>query len=650
MQINITFPDKSVKAFNAGISAFGVAKSISNKFAERVVAAEINGKMYDPDIKLTEDAQLFFHTFDTEKGKEVFWHSTSHLMAQAVKELFPEVKVAIGPAIENGFYYDFDREESFTEDELLQIEEKIYAIAKSNYVYERQELSRKEAIDLFEKKGEIYKIELLNEIPEDETISIYTLHPHSDEDSESDYIHGTFTDLCRGPHLRNSTKVKAVKLLKTSGAYWRGDEKNKMLKRIYGISFPSAKELENYLEKLEEAKKRDHRKLGKDLDLFSVSDEIGAGLILWHPKGALMRHIIESYWKEKHLKNGYQLVYTPHIGKVDLWNTSGHTGFYQESMYSPILVDEQEYFLKPMNCPYHINIYKSTKRSYRELPIKYAEMGTVYRYERSGTLHGLMRVRGFTQDDAHIICTPEQMMEEVEKIIEFSIMMLRDFGFINFQIFLSTRPEKYVGEVEDWDKATLSLKSALEKLNLIYEIDEGGGAFYGPKIDIKIKDALDRAWQCSTIQFDFNLTSRFNMEYVGSDNQPHRPLMIHRALLGSLERFFGTLIEFYGGNFPVWLAPVQAILLTVSDNSIDYANEVYNLFLEKNIRVNIDIRSEKIGYKIREAEMSKIPFILVVGEKEIKTKSLSVRRHKQGDLGSCDIEEVISMIKPNNVT
>ena len=630
MQINITFPDKSVKTFNSGITPFEIAESISHKLAERVVAAEINGKLYDTDHKINEDVNLLLHTFDTEKGKEVFWHSTSHLMAQAVKELFPDVKVTIGPAIENGFYYDFDREESFTDEELIKIEEKVYEIAKSNHIYERKELNRNEAIDFFEKMKETYKVELLNEIPEHETISIYT--------------QGTFTDLCRGPHLKNSNKVKAVKLLKTSGAYWRGDEKNKMLKRIYGISFPSKKELDGYLEKLEEAKKRDHRKLGKELDLFSVSDEIGAGLILWHPKGALMRHIIESYWKEKHLKYGYQLVYTPHIGRADLWNTSGHTGFYNESMYAPIIVDEQEYYLKPMNCPYHINIYKSTKRSYRELPLKYAEMGTVYRYERSGTLHGLMRVRGFTQDDAHIICTPEQMMEEVEKIIEFSISMLRDFGFEDFQIFLSTRPEKYVGEVEDWDKATISLKSALEKLNLKYDIDEGGGAFYGPKIDIKIKDALDRAWQCSTIQFDFNLTSRFNMEYVGSDNQPHRPLMIHRALLGSLERFFGTLIEFYGGNFPVWLAPVQAILLTVSENSINYANEIYYKLLEKGIRVNLDVRSEKIGYKIREAEVSKIPFILVIGEKEANNNTLSVRRHKKGDLGSHSVDDVITLI------
>ena len=658
MQINITFPDKTVKKYEQGITPFEIAESISHKLAEKIIVAELKStseihvdeqknsndavsirqlrlsnewKLYDIDFKIYEDAEILLHTFDSDKGKDVFWHSSSHLMAQAVKELFPEVKVAIGPSIENGFYYDFERADSFTDDDLKKIEDKIYDIVKENYTYERKEISRNEAIELFSKIGETYKVEILNEIPENEIISVYT--------------QGTFTDLCRGPHLKSSIRVKAIKLLKTSGAYWRGDEKNKMLKRIYGISFPSKKELDNYLEKVEEAKKRDHRKIGKDLDLYSVSDDIGAGLILWHPKGALMRHIIEYYWKERHLKNGYHLVNTPHIGKVDLWNTSGHAGFYKDSMYAPILIDEQEYYLKPMNCPYHINIYKSTKRSYKELPIKYAEMGTVYRYERSGTLHGLMRVRGFTQDDAHIICTPDQVMEEVEKIIDFSVNMLNDFGFKEFQIYLSTKPEKFVGEEADWEMATASLKSALEKLNMPYEVDEGGGAFYGPKIDIKIKDALDRAWQCSTIQFDFNMTSRFNMEYVGSDNILHRPFMIHRALLGSLERFFGTLVEFYGGNFPVWLCPVQAILLTVSEASIDYAKKVLNHLVEKGFRANIDTRNEKIGFKIREAEMLKIPFIIVIGEKEANTNTLSVRRHTKGDLGIHNIDDVALLLE-----
>jgi len=631
MQLKITFPDKTERKFEAGITAYQIADSISHNLSQKIITAEVNGKLVDVNEKIFEDSTIYFHTFDTEIGREVFWHSTSHLMAQAVKELFPEVKVTIGPSIENGFYYDFDRDNPFSEEELIQIENKMYDLTKQLIFYERKQLSRNEALDFFSKIGETYKLEILNEIPEKEIISVYT--------------QGSFTDLCRGPHLPNTRNIKAMKLTKTSGAYWRGDEKNKMLKRIYGISFPSKKELVEYLEKIEEAKKRDHRRIGKDLDLYSVSDDVGAGLILWHPNGAIMRHIIEHHWKQKHLKSGYQLVVTPHIGNEQLWITSGHAGFYSDSMYQPIAVDEQKYYIKPMNCPFHISIYNSTKRSYRELPIRYAEMGTVYRYERSGALHGLMRVRGFTQDDAHLFCTKEQMPDEVEKTIEFSIKMLQDFGFKDFQIYLSTKPEKFVGESEDWEHAIESLRNALEKMNIKYDIDEGGGAFYGPKIDIKIKDALDRAWQCSTIQFDFNMPTRFNMEYIGSDNQPHRPFMIHRALLGSIERFFGTLIEYYGGNFPTWLCPVQMIILTVSESSEVYAKKIYEIFNDKNIRVHLDIRNEKIGFKIREAEMKKIPFIIVLGEKEQNNNTLSVRRHTIGDLGSRSIDEVIEMIK-----
>jgi threonyl-tRNA synthetase len=638
MEINLTFPDKSVKKFPSGTTVYEVADSISHNLATRTVAAEIDGALYSVGDPIVSDGKILLHTFDTLVGKEVFWHSTSHLMAQAVKELFPDVLVAIGPAIENGFYYDFDRAESFTDEDLARIELKMYELQKQNLTYTRSELQRDEAIAHYQKLGEIYKIEILNEIADTETISLYT--------------QGTFSDLCRGPHLPNTGRIKAFKLTKTSGAYWRSDEKNKMLKRIYGISFPSRKELTEYLDKIEEAKKRDHRKIGKDLDLYSVSDDIGAGLVLWHPKGAMMRHIIESYWKECHIKAGYDLVYTPHIGRSDLWHTSGHLGFYSESMYSPMQIDEQDYIIKPMNCPFHIYIYKSSKRSYRELPIKYAELGTVYRYERSGSLHGLMRVRGFTQDDAHIFCTKEQLHDEVKKIIEFSIKMLNDFGFHDFEIYLSTKPEKYVGSILDWEKSTLSLKHSLEQLGLKYEVDEGGGAFYGPKIDIKIKDALDRQWQCSTIQFDFNMSTRFDIEYIGADNQPHRPFLIHRALMGSFERFFGTLIEFYGGSFPPWLCPIQAILLSVSEVSELYAKSINNKFIEAGIRSKLDIRNEKIGYKIREAELSKIPFIIIVGEKEENTLTLSIRRHRQGDLGNLSIDDTISMIqndiKPTN--
>jgi threonyl-tRNA synthetase len=479
--------------------------------------------------------------------------------------------------------------------------------------------------------GEDYKVELLKEIPEDDVISAYT--------------QGDFTDLCRGPHILDTGKIKAIKLLKTSGAYWRGDSKNKMLQRIYGVSFPSKKDLKTFLYNLEEAKKRDHRKIGKELDLYSFSDEVGPGLVLWHPNGAMMRSIVEDYWKKRHFADGYDIVQTPHIGKAELWMKSGHLEFYEESMYSSIEVDDQQYYLKPMNCPFHIAIYQNQRRSYRELPIKYAEMGTVYRYENSGSLHGLMRVRGFTQDDAHIICTPDQLDSEVEEVIEFSLDILKAFGFKDFEIYLSTMPEKAVGEKADWDKATSALEKALKKLEIDYDVDEGGGAFYGPKIDIKIKDALNRSWQCSTIQFDFNLPTRFDMEYIGEDNQPHRPFMVHRALLGSMERFFGTLIEYHAGNFPIWLCPTQVKVLPISDNYIDYAKKVNAQLKESGIRSEVDFKNEKIGYKIREAEMQKTPYMLIVGQKEMESESISVRRHGEGDLGSFPIKDFIDKIQ-----
>ena len=622
MKINITFPDASVKKYKSGISALDIAEKISHQLALRTICAEVNGKLVDVTTPITEDSKLILHTFDTEKGKQTYWHSTAHVMAQAVQELWPEVKVTIGPSIENGFYYDFDREKSFSDEDLKSIEDKIKEISKRNLEFVRKEVTRAEALKIFEDKNENYKVEILNEIPEDDIITIYQ--------------QGDFVDLCRGPHILHTGKIKAVKLLKTSGAYWRGDEKNKMLKRIYGISFPSKKELKKYIADLEEKKLRDHRKIGKDLDLFSISDEIGAGLVLWHPNGASIRSTIEQYWKDKHWEAGYKLVYTPHIGKAELWKTSGHLDFYSDSMYAPIKVDGQDYYLKPMNCPFHIAIYKSSKRSYRELPIKYAEMGTVYRYERSGTLHGLMRVRGFTQDDAHIICTADQLEEEVEKIIDFSLSMLKKFGFEEFKIYLSTKPNKSVGDPEQWDKATSSLEKALEKHNIDFEIDNGGGAFYGPKIDIKIKDALNRLWQCSTIQFDFNLPKRFDMDYIGKDNVAHRPYMIHRALLGSLERFFGTLIEFHAGNFPIWLAPVQVKIIPISDTYIHYAKRIEAKLRKKKIRAEVDVRSEKVGYKIREAELQKVPYMFIVGKDEEESNQVSVRKHIEGDLGKMD--------------
>ncbi len=631
MNINITFPDKSVKYYPLNISPLEIAESISHGLAANVISARVNEKLVDLNYQIKEDSDFELFKFDNEIGKEVYWHSTAHLLAQAVKEFFPDIKVAIGPAIENGFYYDFDKEIPFNDDDLVKIEEKMKELAKQNLKYFRKEISKEDAIELFSEIKKDYKVELLEEIPEGETISLYT--------------QGDFTDLCRGPHLPHTGKIKAIKLLKTSGAYWRGDEKNKMLQRIYGISFPSNKELKKYLQDLEEAKKRDHRKIGKELDLYSISDEVGAGLVLWHPNGGMMRSIIEDYWKKQHFENGYEIVYSPHIGKSELWETSGHLEFFTESMYQPILVDEQEYYLKPMNCPFHIIIYNSKKRSYRELPLRWAEMGTVYRYEKSGALHGLMRVRGFTQDDAHIICTPQQLDDEIEKVLIFSLDMLKAFGFKDFQIKLSTMPEKAVGKKEDWDKATESLRKALEKYEIEYRLDEGAGAFYGPKIDIDIKDALNRAWQCSTIQFDFNLPTRFNMTYIGADNNPHPPFMIHRALLGSIERFFGTLIEYHAGNFPIWLCPVQVRVIPISEKYEDYAKIVNSKLLNSEIRSKIDFSNEKIGYKIREAEMMKIPYMFIVGEKEKDSRTVSVRRHLKGDLGSFKLDEIISKIQ-----
>ena len=631
MSVIISLPDGSKKEYPGAVSALDIAKDISPRLADAALAAEINGKMMDIGSMIDHDASVVIHTFKTEPGRELYWHSTAHLMAQAVKQLYPKVQVTIGPAIEQGFYYDFDRDDPFTEEDLLKIEERMKELIKEDLHYTRRELSKAEAMEIFAKMGENYKLEILNEIPDTDTISTYT--------------QGDFIDLCRGPHIPSTGKIKAVKLLKSSGAYWRGDEKNKMLKRIYGISFPSNKELNEYLAFLEEAAKRDHRKLGKDLDLFSINDEVGAGLVLWHPNGAMIRHQIETFWKDQHLKHGYKLVYTPHVGRSNLWETSGHLGFYKENMYSKMDVEGQDYYIKPMNCPFHLSIYNANHHSYRELPIRLAELGTVYRYERSGVLHGLMRVRGFTQDDAHIICTPEQVSDEVEKLIIFSLDMLKSFGFKEFMIYLSTKPDAAVGDDADWDMATQSLKASLTKLGLDFDVDEGGGAFYGPKIDIKIKDAIGRAWQCTTIQFDFNLPERFNMQYIGADNTAHRPYMIHRAVLGSVERFFATLLEYHGGNLPLWLAPTQMMILPITDAQIEYARGLQEKLLAEGLRCEIDLRSEKIGYKIREAELKKIPYMCIVGKKEAEEGTLTLRRHTKGDLGAMNFDAALSAIQ-----
>ncbi|MCD4828277.1 MAG: threonine--tRNA ligase [Candidatus Cloacimonetes bacterium] len=635
--INVTLPDGAVMEMDKGSSALDVAEKINHNLALRTIVAEVNGQLVDVTRPIEEDAALLLHTFDSEIGREVYWHSSAHLMAQAVKQLFPEVKVAIGPAIENGFYYDFDRDEAFSDEDLEKIEERMRELAQEKQRFERVDMARGDATKKFKRRHEPYKVELLEAMPRGTRVSVYQ--------------QGDFIDLCRGPHLVHTGKIKAVKLLKSAGAYWRGDERNKMLKRIYGITFPSKKELRKYLAVLEEAKLRDHRKLGRELDLFSISADVGPGLILWHPNGACMRNIIEDYWRKRHVENGYKLVSTPHLGKAQLWKTSGHLDFYSDSMFAAMDIEGQEYYVKPMNCPFHIAIYKTSKRSYRELPLRYAEMGSVYRYEKSGVLHGLMRVRGFTVDDAHIICTPGQLDEEVEKLLTFSLGMLRGFGFNDFAFYLATRPEKAVGEPEEWDLATESLRKALEKHEIDFKLDEGGGAFYGPKIDIKIKDSLGRYWQCTTIQFDFNLAERFEMEYIGSDNQPHRPYMIHRALLGSLERFFGVLIEHYAGNFPTWLCPTQVMVIPVSENFKHFAQRKLKALRKEGFRAEIDLRNEKIGYKIRDAEMMKIPYMFILGQREEDTNSVSIRRHGEGDLGQFTLEEAIKKIEAdiNNV-
>ena len=568
--------------------------------------------------------------YTTKEGLETYRHSASHIMAEAVKELFPDARLAIGPAIEDGFYYDFDVERPFTPEDLEKIEKRMQDIIKRNAPFVREEISKNNAVKLFGAKGEIYKVELISEL-NDETVSIYR--------------QGNFIDLCRGPHVPSTGKIKAFKLLSTAGAYWRGSEKNKMLQRIYGTAFLTKEEIELYLKKLEEIKKRDHRRLGKELDLFSINEDAGGGLILWHPKGAVIRKTIEDFWRNEHYKNGYELVYTPHMARLDVWRTSGHWDFYRENMYSPMAIDDVEYEIKPMNCPFHIMIYNSHKRSYRELPIKFAELGTVYRYERSGVLHGLMRVRGFTQDDAHIFCRPEQLEDEILKILDFTLYMLKTFGFSEYDIYLSTRPEKYVGALENWEKATNALRLALESKGLKYEIDPGEGVFYGPKIDLKIKDVLGRAWQCTTIQVDFNLPERFDVTYNGEDNKPHQAIMIHRALMGSLERFFGVLIEHYAGAFPVWLSPVQAVIMTITDSQIEYAKGIAELLKKEGIRAESDFRGEKIGFKIREAQLMKAPYMLIIGDKEVKAGAIAVRTRKGEDLGQIEIDVFLNKIK-----
>lgn len=628
-------PDGSVKGFDSGTTGFEVAKSISPRLAKEAIAIKIDGQVKDLSAPIPKDAPVQILTFDDPEGRTVFWHSSSHIMAQAVQELFPGTKLAIGPPIDEGWYYDFEVKEPFSPDDLARIEKRMEEIVKEDAPFRREVKKRDDSIKYYESKDANYKVELLEGI-EDDTVTFY--------------YQSRFEDLCRGPHIPRTGIVKAFKLISTSGAYWRGDEHKQMLQRIYGISFPKKSMLEEYLARLEEAKKRDHRVIGKQLELFSVSENVGAGLILWLPKGARVRNEIENFWRNEHLKWGYDLVYSPHIALRDLWNQSGHTDFYKENMYGPMDVDERLYQLKPMNCPFHINMYKSRLWSYRDLPLRWAELGTVYRYERPGVLHGLLRVRGFTQDDAHHFVAQEKMEEELFWILDFCVHILKSFGFTDYEIFLSTRPEKAVGDIADWRRAEEGLRQTLERAGLPYSTDEGGGAFYGPKIDIKIKDALGRSWQCSTIQFDFNLPERFDLYYIDSDGQHKRPFMIHRALLGSIERFFGVLIEHYAGNFPLWLAPVQVKVLPITDNFNDYAAGVVDKLKRHGLRAVLDDRSEKIGAKIRDAELFKVPYMFIVGAKEAEADKVSMRKHGTGDLGAKGTDEAIALLEKEIAT
>jgi threonyl-tRNA synthetase len=606
--IKVKLPDGSTKDLKAGATVYDLAALIGTGLAKAAIAGKMDGNLVDLAAPLLDGARVEIVTEKSPDALGIIRHSTSHLMAQAVQSLFPKAKVTIGPAIESGFYYDFDVDTPFSLEDLDKIEAKMAELSKANLKIERQDLSKADALELFRGMGETYKVELIDAL---------------DANYVSVYRQGDFVDLCRGPHLPATSWSKAFKLTSIAGAYWRGDEKNKMLQRIYGTAFADRKELDAYLERLEEAKRRDHRKLGRELDLFSFSDEVGAGLVIWHPKGAMLRTILEDFERKEHFRRDYDIVVGPQILKTELWQRSGHYENYRENMYFTE-VEGQSYGVKPMNCLAHMMIYKSHLRSYRDLPLRYFELGTVHRHERAGVLHGLLRVRGFTQDDAHILCTPEQLDSEIKGVLAFVNDVMAIFGF-EYDMELSTRPDKSIGSDADWERATKALLSALEDSGRPFEINEGDGAFYGPKIDIKLRDALDRKWQCATIQCDFTLPERFDLTYVDADGDKKRPVMVHRVILGAIERFIGVLIEHFAGNFPVWLAPVQAILVTVTDNQIPYAQKVYEELRNSGVRIQKDFRNEKLGFKIREAQLQKIPYMLVIGDKEVESASVAPR-------------------------
>lgn len=629
--MNIRLPDGSVKELNASATSLDLAKSLSPKLAQAAVAAKVNGALVDITRPLHENDQVEIVTFDSPEGKSVFWHSSSHILAQAVQELFPSAKLAIGPAIDSGFYYDFDVETPFTPEDLVKIEAKAKEIASRKVDVVRSEMSAADARAYFESKKEFYKIELLGDI----------------EGNPSFYSQGEWKDLCRGPHLPNTGLVKAIKLFSIAGAYWRGSEKNKMLQRIYGISFPKQSMLDEHVTMLEEALKRDHRRLGKELELFSFHQE-GVGFPFWHANGMVLYNTILDYCRREHIKAGYQEVKTPVILNEELWHKSGHWDKYRENMYFTT-IDESVHAVKPMNCPGGLLVYSSTPHSYREFPIKMCEFGLVHRHEKSSALHGLFRVRQFTQDDAHIFCLPEQLEDQIAVVIAFIMKIYKTFGFEDYKMELSTRPEKYIGSLEMWDKAESALKNVLEREKIKYQLNPGDGAFYGPKIDFHIQDVIKRSWQCGTIQVDFSMPERFGIEYAAADGTKQRPVMVHRALLGSIERFIGILLENYGGALPLWLAPVQVKILPIADRFLDHCKAVAEKLRECGIRVEIDDRSEKVNYKIRESEVKKIPYMAIIGEKELENNAVSLRRHGKGDLGSITLDEFISKLRSENV-
>ncbi len=634
--LSFQFPDGASKPFPAGLTVRDIlSQQLGEKALEGVLGVRVGDELLDLQSRPSTGGTVkpVYLKEDSPEARAFYRHSFSHILAQAVRRLYPTAKLAIGPATAEGFYYDFDVATPFTPEDLEAITTEMEKIIKENHSFERQNVSVEEAREILTKSGEEYKLELLNEFAgRGEEISFYK--------------DGDFLDMCRGPHVRSTNVVRFFKLLEVAGAYWRGDEKRKMLQRIYGTAFLNKEDLKDYLWRLEEAKKRDHRRVGKDLDLFSINHEaVGSGLILWHPKGGLVRYLVEEHCKERHLNGGYDFVYTPHIGRAQLWETSGHLEFYKESMYAAIEIEGQEYYLKPMNCPFHVQIFKSSLRSYRDMPVRYAEWGTVYRFERSGTLHGLTRVRGFTQDDAHLFCRPDQMPEEIDRVLQFSIGLLRDFGLTDFHLFLSTRPEKRVGEESKWDAAEAALEGALKRSGLPYSINAGDGAFYGPKIDVQLKDAIGRGWQLSTIQFDFNLPERFDLSYIGEDGASHRPYMVHRALLGSMERFFAVLIEHHGGNFPVWLSPLQMMVLPITEKHQAYAREVEATLKAAGFRVVSDESNNTLNYRIRNAQNQKVPFMVVLGDREVEAKEISVRLRNGEPFAGKSIQELIDFAK-----